>query len=199
MAGRNRIPRQIDIVRGYREDPRPIVHRGQGPLPPHPAVLEEELEIQHRDMQKILTENRHLMDENVFLQRELAAIKDEIHRLGQVLPKARADKEAHTTELMERGLKLEAELHSVEPLRAEVSQLRAEAQKLSSVRQELSTQVQNLTKDINRAKADNQQLATMKADIDGMHKELMEARSEYVNAFDELVILILLHVLESTI
>lgn len=176
MAGRNRIPRQIDNVRGYREDPRPIVRRGQGPLLPHPAVLEEELEIQHRDMQKILSENRHLMDENVFLQRELAALKDEIHRLGQVLPSARADKEAHTRELMERGLKLEAELCSVEPLRAEVIQLREEAQKLNTVRQELSSQVQNLTKDINRAKADNQQLATMKADIEGMRKELIEAR-----------------------
>lgn len=170
------MPRQNDNMRGYHEDPRPIVHRGLGPVPPHPAVLEEELEFQHRDMQKIVAENRHLIDENVFLQRELTAVKDEILRLSQVIPKVRAEKEAHTRELLERGLKLEAELRSVEPLRAEVMQLRTEAQKLNTVRQELSAEIQNLTKDINRSKADSQQLVTMRTDIEGMHKELVEAR-----------------------
>ncbi|KAL3510790.1 hypothetical protein ACH5RR_030191 [Cinchona calisaya] len=179
MAGRNRMSRQTDNIRGFRDDPRAIMHRGGGPLPPHPAVLEEELEIQHRDMQKILAENRHLVDENVFLQSELTAVKDEILRLSQVLPKIRADKEAHTRELMERGMKLEAELRSAEPLRAEVVQLRAEAQKLNALRLEFAGQIQSLNKDINRCKADNQQGAAMKTDIEGMHKELIEARRAF--------------------
>ncbi|KAA8529166.1 hypothetical protein F0562_034035 [Nyssa sinensis] len=179
MAGRNRMPRQPDGFRGFRDGPQPVFHRGPGPLPLHPAVMEEELEIQHRDIQRILAENRHLIDENVNLQRELAAAKDEMHRLGQVIPKLRADKDAQTRELIERGLKLEAELHAVEPLRIEVMQLRAEAQKLNALRQDLSSQVQTLTKDTTQLQAENQQLSAMRADIDGMHKELLEARRAF--------------------
>lgn len=176
MAGRNIMPRQPEPFRGPRDDPRLVIHRGPGPLPPHPAALEEELEIQHRDMQRILAENRHVIDENVILQRELAAINDEIHRLGQVIPKLRADKDARARDLIERGLKLESELRGAEPLRAEVVQLRAEAQKLSSLRQDLSTQVQTLTKDITRMKAENQQVSAMRNDIDEIRKEIMETR-----------------------
>lgn len=179
MAGRNRLPRQPEGFRGFHEGPPPPMYRGPGPLPIHPAALEEELEIQHRDMQRILSENRHVIDENVMLQRELAAAKDEIHRLGQVIPKLRADRELQTRELIDRGLKLEDELRAVEPLRAEVMQLRSESQKLNGLKKDLSAQVQNLTKDIARAKADNKQLHALKAEIDGLHKELMEARRAF--------------------
>ncbi|KAK9277250.1 hypothetical protein L1049_006789 [Liquidambar formosana] len=179
MAGRNRMPRHPDNFRGFRNGPRPVLNRGPGPLPLHPAALEEELEIQHRDIYRIIAENRHMIDENTILQRELAAAKDEVHRVGQVIPKLRVDKEAQARELIERGLKLEAELHASEPLRAEVIKLRAEAQKLNALRQDLSAQVQGLTQDINRLKAENQQLVVMRADIDGMHKELAEARRAF--------------------
>lgn len=162
---------------GPHEGPLPhVMYRGPGPLPIHPAALEEELEIQHRDMQRILSENRHVIDENVMLQRELTAVKEEIHRLGQVIPKLRADGELETRELIDRGLKLEDELRAIEPLRAEVTHLRSESQKLNGLKKDLSTQFQDLTKDIARAKADNKQLNSLKAEVDGLHKELMEAR-----------------------
>lgn len=135
--------------------------------------------MQHREIQRILAENRHVIDENVILQRELAAAKDEIHRLGQVIPKLRADGEAHARELIDRGLKLEAELRATEPLRTDLMQLRAEAQKLNALRQDLSSQVQALTQDITRLKAENEQVNALKADIDGLHKELYEARRAF--------------------
>ncbi|KAK3009079.1 hypothetical protein RJ639_013636 [Escallonia herrerae] len=176
MAGRNRMPRQPDSYRGSRDGPRPMMHRGPGPFPPHPAVLEEELEFQRRDIQKILADNAHVVDENVILQREITEVKEEIHRLGQVIPKLHAEKDAQARELIDRGLKLEAELHATEPLRAEVLRLKSEADKLSSLRQDLSAQVQTLTKDITRLKSENQQLSSVRSDIDAMHKELVEAR-----------------------
>lgn len=168
--------RQHENLHGPRDGPPPIFHRGPGPLPPHPAILEEELELQHRDIQRILAENRHVNDENVLLQRELTAVKDEIHRLGQVIPKLRANKDAQARELIERGLKLENELRAVEPLRAEVGHLRAEAQQLNSLRQDLSTQVQTLTKDMTRLQSENQQLVPLRTDIDEMRKDLVETR-----------------------
>lgn len=170
------MPRHPEPYGGPRDDPRVLMHRGLGPLPPHPAALEEEIELQHRDIQRIFAENRHIMDENVILQSDLAAINDEMHRLGQMIPKIRAEKDARTRDLIERGLKLESELHGIEPLRAEVVQLRAEVQKLDSVRQDLATQIENLTKNITRIKSENQQISAMSNDIDGMSNELTEAR-----------------------
>nr|KAJ0215421.1 hypothetical protein LSAT_V11C300154630 [Lactuca sativa] len=106
------------------------------PLPPHPAALEEEIDLQHRDFQRIMAENGHVVEENVTLRRELAAVKDEIHRLH-----------ARTTDLSDRGMKLEVELCDAEPLMVDVGQLRSEFQKLTSLRQDLSSQIQGLTKD----------------------------------------------------
>nr|XP_017227101.1 PREDICTED: protein FLX-like 3 isoform X1 [Daucus carota subsp. sativus]XP_017227102.1 PREDICTED: protein FLX-like 3 isoform X2 [Daucus carota subsp. sativus]XP_017227103.1 PREDICTED: protein FLX-like 3 isoform X1 [Daucus carota subsp. sativus] len=176
MEGRYRMPRHPEPYRGPRDDPRVLMHRGPGPLPPHPAALEEEIEYQHRDIQRLLSENRHVMDENIILQRDLAAVNDEMHRLGQVIHKLHAEKDAKTKDLIERGLKLESELRDIEPLRAEVVQLRAEAQKLNSVRRDMVTQVQHLTEDITRVTSENQQISAMRNDIDGMRKELTEAR-----------------------
>ena len=78
--------------------------------------------------------------------------------------------------MIEKGLKLEADLRANESLMAEDVQLRAEIQKLNSLRQEMSSQGKGLTKDINRLQAENQQLVSLRTDIDGVRKELLEAR-----------------------
>ncbi|GER32776.1 protein FLX-like 1 [Striga asiatica] len=177
MAGRNhRMPRHPDT---FRED----FHAGprHGPvLRAHPAALEEELELQYRDIQRLLAENRRVVDENVMLQRDLTAVKDEIHRLGRaVMPKLRAEMEAQKRELVERGLKVEAEVRASEPLRAEVAQMRAEVQKLGLERQELGSKVQGLSKDVSRLKAENKQVDSMKADVDKVRSEILDARRAY--------------------
>ncbi|PKI73033.1 hypothetical protein CRG98_006584, partial [Punica granatum] len=178
MAGRNRVSRHPENFRDFRDGlPPPLLTRRLGPLPPlHPAALEEELEIKHREMQRIVAENRAIIDDNTHLQRELRAAKDEIHRLGQGILKLRAEKEAQKRELIDNKLKLEALLRAAEPVRKEVVQLRNEVQKLNAIRQDLSAQVQGLTKDATRLQAENQQLIPMRADFDVLRKELYEAR-----------------------
>ena len=46
---------------------------------------------------------------------------NEIHRFGQIIQRLRANREAQGKELIERGLKLEVDLHAAEPLWTEVS------------------------------------------------------------------------------
>ena len=64
----------------------------------------------------------------------MTTAKDEIHIFGQIISKLRANREVHAKELIERGMKLEADLCAAEPLRIEVIQLRANAQKLNASR-----------------------------------------------------------------
>ncbi|KAI3866892.1 hypothetical protein MKX03_027125 [Papaver bracteatum] len=189
MAGRNRMPRHgIDNGggrRGYPPDgpyargpPPPLPHQVPRPVP-HPAMLEEELEMQHVEIRRLVTDNRRLIDDRIGLQRELAGAKEEIHRLNMIIGDIRAEKDAHSRELIEKGLKLEADLRATEPLRNEAMQLRNEVQKANNSRKELAGQVENLTQELGRARADNQQIPMMRAEIDGMHQELMRARSAF--------------------
>ena len=96
MVGRNRLPCHAlnGGPRGFPPGPGPI-HDGPdrpGPLP-HPARLEEELELQYEEIQRLLAENRRLASTHVELRRELAAAHDELHHLNQIVGNVQVDKE----------------------------------------------------------------------------------------------------------
>lgn len=177
MAGRNRFPRDtFDGRRGFPPE-RPFL--GGPPLPrppPHPAILEEELEIQHAEIRRLLGENRRLVEDRMALQQELGVAKEEIRRINLAVGDIRAEQELHSRELIEKGLKLEADLRATEPLRNEAVQLRGEIQKLNNIRQDLAGQVQNLSQEVARLQADNKQIPLLRAEIEGLHQELLRAR-----------------------
>lgn len=179
MASRHRSHREpMNARRGYPSDgpyarapPMP-----RAPVPPHPALLEEELDLQRAEMRRLVADNRRLLDDRVALQRDLSAAKEELHRMNLAIGDIRADHELHSRELIEKGMKLEADLRANEPLKNEVVQLRAEVQKLNNVKQDLAAKVQTLTQDVARLQADNQQIPMLRSEIDGLHQELMRAR-----------------------
>nr|XP_043636805.1 protein FLX-like 3 isoform X2 [Erigeron canadensis] len=178
MAGRNRYPHEAyDSHRGYPpERPPSRIPMGR-PMPPHPIMLEEELEMQHHEIRRLLGENRRLVDDRVVLQRELGAAREEVRRMNIAIDDIRADNEMRSRQLIDDGMKLEADLRATEPLKKEVIQLRDEVKRLSSIRHDLSGQVKTLTKDIEKLQAENKQLPALRAELEGLHKELMHARS----------------------
>ncbi|CAI8611977.1 unnamed protein product [Vicia faba] len=180
MGSRHRVHREpMNPRRGYpQETPYARGPAMQRPhLPPHPALLEEELEVQHAEMRRIVADNRRLIDERIALQRDLAAAKEELHHMNLAIGDIRTEHEMHSRELVDKSMKLESDLRANEPLKNEVIQLRAEVQKLSSIKQDLSGKVQTLTKDVARLQNDNQQIPSMRAEIDGLHQDLMRART----------------------
>lgn len=177
MAGRHRIAREgFDNRRGYL--PEGPVLRGPlpRPMPPHPALLEEELEIQHVEIRRLLGENQRLVEDRIVIQQELGAAREELRRMNLALGDIHAEQEVHARDLIERGMKLEADLRATEPVKAEAAQLRAEVQRLNHIRQDLSAQVQCLSKDLAKLRADNQQIPSLTAELDGLHQELLRAR-----------------------
>lgn len=147
------------------------------PPPLHPAMLEEEIEIQRGEMRKLLDDNRRLAEDRVALQRELNAAREEIHRMNMAISDIRGEHDAHSRELIDKGLKLEADLRAAESFKKDATQLRAEVQKLEKIRQELVGQVQSFSKDFAKLQAENQQIPHLRAEIEGMQQELMRARS----------------------
>ncbi|KAK6914769.1 hypothetical protein RJ641_019886, partial [Dillenia turbinata] len=180
MAGRNRMHRAppFDNRRGFPPPEGPFIRGPPMPRPPpHPAMLEEELELQHVEIRRLMAENRRLVEDRIAMQRELGAAKEELHRMNIVIAEMRGEQEMHSRDLIEKNMKLEADLRATESLKSEATQLRSEVQKLNNIRQDLAGQIQTLTQDITRMKTDNQQIPHMRAEIDGLHQELLRARS----------------------
>ncbi|OMO70820.1 hypothetical protein CCACVL1_18645 [Corchorus capsularis] len=178
MSGRNRIPREaFNDRRGF--PPERTFLRGP-PLPqppPHPMLLEEELEMQHAEIRRLLADNRRLVEDRMAIQQELGAAKEEIHHLNLVIVEIRGEQEMRSRELIEKGLKLEADLRATEPLKKEAVQLRAEVKKLNNAKQELNGQVQTLKQDVSRLQTENQQIPNLREEIDSMRQELIHART----------------------
>ncbi|XP_077239723.1 protein FLX-like 3 [Tasmannia lanceolata] len=172
-------PRHVfnDGRHGFPEGP-PFV-RGPVPRPPHPALLEEVLEIQHGEIRRLVGDNRRLSEDRLGLQRELVMAKEELYRMNMAIANSQADKEAHSRELIEKGLKLEADLRSTEPLRNEVVQLHTEVQKLNSVKQQMDVQIHSLSKQLTRLRDDNQQISLWRTEIDGLRQEIVRARTAF--------------------
>lgn len=176
MSGRGRVPRHIaDGRRPYPDFQEGPYFRGPPPRP-HPALLEEEFELQQIEIRRLMADHHALVEDRLALQREIAAGKEEIHRLNMIMADFRAEKESHIRELIEKGLKLEADLRATEPLRNEVVHLRAEIEKQIAMKQELNVKIQTLTQELTRAQADNQQISILRGEIDGLREELMRAR-----------------------
>ncbi|KAL8223621.1 hypothetical protein R6Q57_019096 [Mikania cordata] len=178
MTGRNRYPREAYESRhGYLPGGPPSrapIHR---PMPPHPAILEEELEIQHHEIQRLLGENRRLVEDRIALQRELGAAKEELRQMNIAIADIQEQDEMHSRKLIENALKLEADLQATEPLKNEAAQLHAEVKRLNSIRHDLSGQVQNLKKELAILQTDNKQLPALRAEHEKILEELLHARA----------------------
>ncbi|GER53509.1 protein kinase PKN/PRK1 [Striga asiatica] len=178
MSRRNQVPHDtFDHRYGYRlEQPVSRGHMAR-PLPPHPALLEEELEIRHVELRRLLGDNRRMVEDRVTLERELAAAKEELRRMNIAIGDMRAEQELQSRELIERGRKLEADIHATEPLKNEAAKLRTEIRRLNAVRQDLLGQAQALSEELAKLRSDNQQIPVLGSEIDGLHQELLRARS----------------------
>ncbi|XP_073041869.1 protein FLX-like 3 [Primulina eburnea] len=137
MAGRNRARESIDHRRGYPPE-GPVVRVPLArPLPPHPALLEEELEIQQVELRDLLGENCRFFEDQIALERELNTAKEEVRRMNLAIADIHAEQEL-----------LEADLRVTEPLKSEAAQLRAEVQRLRTIKQDLSGQVHSLSQEL---------------------------------------------------
>jgi hypothetical protein len=172
--GAGPLPPHPALVEEMRNGPH---GRGPGPLLPHPAVLQERLAAQNQEIQGMLVENQRLAATHVALRQELASANQELQHLSHVANSMQADKDHHLNELYEKSMKLEAEMRALEPMRAELMQLRADNQKMSSAGQELTTQAQSLTQELTRVWSDMQQAAALRTEMQSLHEEFEGARN----------------------
>ncbi|KAL8205424.1 hypothetical protein R6Q57_008975 [Mikania cordata] len=151
--------------------------RGHRPLPPHPAIIEEQLAAQHQDIQGLLVDNQRLAATHVALKQELEAAQHELQQTDHFARNLLMEKDMQMRELYEKSAKMEHDLRGVEGMRAELMQLHADIRELTATNQKLAAQVQAMTQDLSRANADLQQVPALKSEIGGLRQELQHARA----------------------
>ncbi|KAJ1265144.1 hypothetical protein BS78_08G057100 [Paspalum vaginatum] len=167
--------RGVEVRRAY-----PDIHEGprmRGAPHPHPAALEEHLELQEVELQRLLADNRALLEERAVLHGELQAGKDEVRHLNVIIADITTEKEAYISKLVDKRRKLEAELRANEHLRDGIVQLRGEIEKLIVTRKELSEEAASLMEELTRRKSVKQQLPMLKEELDGLQQELVHVRT----------------------
>ncbi|KAL6003697.1 hypothetical protein ACLOJK_004243 [Asimina triloba] len=186
MAGRNPLPsypsvaaRDLPYGRAPHhprllEDPR--LHHLLAR--PHPSsLLEPTRPPPHHDIQTLLVDNQRLAATHVALKQELAAAQRELRRLSGAAADIKAERDAQGREVYQRSLKLEDEFHARDVMAGELAQVRADVQKLGASNKQLAAQLQNLNGELARARAELQQVPIVKAEIEGMQKELKRGRA----------------------
>ncbi|KAL8226196.1 hypothetical protein R6Q57_018753, partial [Mikania cordata] len=151
MSGRNQYP----------YDPYNI-HPGNGPPTRDPVILELELEMQHHEIRRLLGKNRRLVADRIALQQELGAAREEFRRMNIAITQTQKENEMHSRQLIERQLKLEADIWAAEPLKDEVMHLHDQVKRLNSINHDLYGQVQTLKKDLAALQAENKQLPALR-------------------------------------
>lgn len=92
------------------------------------------------------------------------------------MPQLRAEKESESREWIQKVLKLEGELRSLEPVKSDVMHLRADLQRTESSKDEISAKIMELMGEFKRLQSENEKIADIKAEIEARHQELARAR-----------------------
>ncbi|KAJ4969696.1 hypothetical protein NE237_002795 [Protea cynaroides] len=183
MAGRNRLSRGPLPGQHHHaliEEPLALHHRiplSAGAGRPHPAIIEEHLVAQNREMQVILHDHQRLAATHVALKQDLALAQQELRHLSATAANVKADRDAEIRDVYERSLNMEAQVRSIGDLNAELAQVRLDVKKLSAARQELTAQLQSISGDLARARTDLQQAPAIKDEIEYMRHELQRGRA----------------------
>jgi chromosome segregation ATPase len=96
--------------------------------------------------------------------------------IEQAIPQLHAEKELESRELIQKVLKLEGQLRSLEPVKSEAMRLQADLRRAESSKEEILAKIKEVTGDLKRLQSENKKNADIKADIEAQRGELIHAR-----------------------
>ncbi|KAK6935675.1 hypothetical protein RJ641_032705 [Dillenia turbinata] len=186
MAGRNRFPSDAMKLREaatgtplFPADTA-LIEELRNPRPPlfqHPPLVEDRLVAQHREIQTRLLDNQRLAATHVALKQELAAAHQELRHLSAAAATVKAERDADVRDVYERSLKMDAEVRSIDALRAELAQVRSDVQKLTAAKDELTAELQENESELARVRAELKSFQEIQAEIEGLRQELQRGRA----------------------
>ena len=117
-------------------------------------ALEERVEVCHREIQALLSDNQRLAGIHVALKQDLAATQEELRRLSAAAAEIKAERDAEVREIYEKSLKVDAEVRAVAAISAELDRVRTDVQELAAERNELAAQLHAVESELAKARAE---------------------------------------------
>ncbi|XP_031481273.1 protein FLX-like 4 [Nymphaea colorata] len=157
----------------------PVAHRPLEQPSPHLELLENKVAVQAAEMERLARENQRLAATHVTLRQDLVVVQKELQRLDLHAGSVKAEREHQIKGMLDKMMKMEADLREGEAIKVELQQAHREAQSLIGLRQELNTRIQQMTQELQRMHADIQQIPTMHKELEGLRQEHQRLRSAF--------------------
>lgn len=139
--------------------------------------FQEELAVRCEEIRRITADNTLVLEDILGLRQELAAVEDKILILTeQTIPRHRADNEMEYRDIIQGGMKLEAEMHALQPIRAKVLELSSEKMELEALRKDLSVKIQSLYRELELIRSENRQIPAIRQGLHDLQEEILRAR-----------------------
>ncbi|XP_021890668.1 protein FLX-like 4 [Carica papaya] len=180
MAGRGKTP--LAYQGRYIQAPGILQHgppAGHRPLEalPHPELLENKITAQAAEIEQLAGDNHRLAATHVVLRQELAAAQQEIQRLRAHVGSIQTEGDIQIRVLIDKINKVEADIMAGENIKNDLRQAHIEARDLVKARQELTSQIQQASQELEKAKADIQNLPVLLAELENLRKEYQRLRA----------------------
>lgn len=156
----------------------PVGHRPLEPLHPY-ELLENKLSVQTAEMERLIRENQRFAAAHVTVRQELIAIEQEMQRLEAHTRGIQTESDIQIRGLLEKIVKMQADLQAGETLKKDLQQAHIEAQSLITARQELNSQIKQASQELQRAHTDIKKLPEMQSELDNMRQDHQKLRSTF--------------------
>ncbi|XP_047967374.1 protein FLX-like 1 [Salvia hispanica] len=160
MAGENH-HRHVDEITTDLRPPRRLT-------PTDIRLIEDRIAARSREIQSLLLDNHRLAASHVALKQDVAAARQDLHRLSAI----KDERDAHVREVYESSLEMEAG-----PRSAELDWVRAEIKDLRAERDQLSEKLKEIQEDLATFHPEQHEFSELKADIEALHTEVGKGRA----------------------
>uniref|UniRef100_A0A1J3K5Y2 Protein FLC EXPRESSOR n=1 Tax=Noccaea caerulescens TaxID=107243 RepID=A0A1J3K5Y2_NOCCA len=141
------------------------------------VILEDQIAIQHREIQSLLTHNQKLAVAHIGVKDQLNLAKRELALLLETAAKVKSEGEVKVREVYQNSLRMEAEARVIDGLVSELDQVRSDVQRLTEGRQKLATELAMLNGEIAKAKPNSERATEIKAEVESLRKEVSKGRA----------------------
>ncbi|XP_077238226.1 protein FLX-like 4 [Tasmannia lanceolata] len=187
MAARGHIPsafegRNVQAPGMMRHGPFPglgrAVHRPLEHIPP-PDLLENKMVVHATEMERLARENQRLAITHVALRQDLVAAQQEMQRLQAHVGSIQTESDIQIRGLLDKIVKMEANLRAGESVKLDLQQAHAEAKSLVTARQDLTVQIQQTTQEFQKVHGDLEKLPELCSELDGLRQEHQRLRAAF--------------------